>query len=132
MTHDISKVAALAEFLGIDVNEAQKLIDDGDYNVYSDEEADDAAKDYILDSAWAFNHSFLCIHSEAIANIPEKEWKDMAGRLCEGINKAVLAMLDDKEHFVADAVRCDGRGHFLSSYDGYEHEQNGFYIYRTN
>jgi hypothetical protein len=36
------------------------------------------------------------------------------------------------EGFVEEAVSADGRGHFLSSYDGEENEQDGFYIYRIN
>lgn len=33
---------------------------------------------------------------------------------------------------VADAIRCDGRGHFLSQYDGEEVEAGEFFIYRLN
>jgi hypothetical protein len=34
--------------------------------------------------------------------------------------------------FADEAISADGRGHFLSGYDGNENEQDGFYIYRTN
>ncbi len=55
---------------------------------------------------------------------------------CEGSNEAVKSLIKDFDHFVDDAVLSDGRGHFLSSYDGCEHEVNikgnYYYIYRTN
>jgi hypothetical protein len=51
-------------------------------------------------------------------------------------NEAVKSLIKDFDHFVDDAVLSDGRGHFLSSYDGCEHEvnikNNYYYIYRTN
>ncbi len=118
------------------IDTCQKYFDDGDYMVLTDDEADEKAKEYILDSAWAFNYSFLCSHSEAIAEIPEKEFKEMQGKLCESFNKAVLAMIPDKDHFVKDAIACDGRGHFMSSYDGEENEVKidgeWYFIYRLN
>lgn len=124
---------ALAKAIECAPEEAQSFIDDGDWLVYTDEEADEAARDYILDSAWAFRYEFLCAHSDAISEIPKKEFEEMQGRLCEGFTKAVLAMLDDKEHFVHDAILSDGRGHFLSPYDGEEVDlEGGLYAYRCN
>lgn len=129
---------ALARFLDCEVDD---ITEDGngnfstgreEYLVLTDEEADERAKEYILDSVWAFNYSFLCAHSGAIAEIPEKEYTEMAGKLCESFNKAALAMIDDKDHFVSDAIACDGRGHFLSQYDGEENQEGEYFIYRTN
>lgn len=106
-----------------------------EYLVLTDEEADEKAKEYILDSVWAFNKSFLDGHSDAISEIDEKSYAKLQEG-CESINKAVLAMIDDKDHLVEDAIACDGRGHFLSTYDGEENEEsiNGvmFFIYRVN
>lgn len=31
-----------------------------------------------------------------------------------------------------EKINADGRGHFISYYDGNENEQNGFFIYRLN
>lgn len=127
--------AALANAIDASPEEAATLIDDGDYLVLTDaeaDEADEAAKEYILESLWAFNYSFLCAHSKVISEIPEKEFKEMQGNLCESFNSAIKAMIDDIDYFVEDAIASDGRGHFLSSYDGQEIEQDGFYIYRTN
>ena len=128
----VSKEQALANYLEVPLTDAKGLMEDYDYKVLTDAEADAEAKEYILESAWAFKYSFLCNHSEAIAEIPEKNFTDMAGKLCESFNKAVLAMIPDKTHFVCDAISSDGRGHFLSQYDGEEIEQDGFYIYRCN
>lgn len=130
------KTKALAEYLGIKTNEVIEEMgnysaDGAEYSVYTDDEADASAKESILESAWAFNKNFLNAHSKAIAEIDEKTYSKLQEG-CESINQAVLAMIDDKEHFIEDAIGCDGRGHFISHYDGEENEQNGFYIYRTN
>lgn len=139
-----NKEEALALHLSIKENEIRQSsydenqfeADGGEYLVLTDQEADDKAKEQILDSLWAFNHSFLCSHSEAINEIPEKDFQAMQGKLCESFNKAILAMIDDKEHFIKDAILSDGRGHFLSQYDGEENEvkigNEYFYIYQTN
>lgn len=123
-------IDALAKHLGCTREEAEEQRED--YLVLTDEEADQMARDYILESAWAFKYNFLCGHSEAIAEIPQKDYEEMAGKLCESFNKAVLAMINDIDHFVDDAIACDGRGHFLSSYDGEENEENGYFIYKIN
>jgi hypothetical protein len=41
-------------------------------------------------------------------------------------------MIDDPDEFIQDAIDSDGRGHFLSYYDGEETEINDYYIYRIN
>ena len=45
-------------------------------------------------------------------------------------------MIPDMDEFVDDAICQDGRGHFISHYDGKENEYkvNGkmFYVYRLN
>jgi hypothetical protein len=60
----------------------------------------------------------------------------MQAELCEDANELVKAVIRDIDHFVKDAILSDGRGHFLSSYDGeeneIEHKKVMFYIYRTN
>lgn len=131
-----SKIEALAKYLECDIEDIKEndycfTYRKQEYLVLTDEEADEEAKEYILDTVWAFNKSFLDAHSEAIAEIDDKTFEVIQER-CESSNKAILAMIDDKEWFVEDAISSDGRGHFLSSYDGEENEQNGYYIYRIN
>lgn len=57
-------------------------------------------------------------------------------RLYEGANALIQALIDDLEEFVEDAIAADGRGHFISSYDGVEHEVTvdgeTYYIYRLS
>ena len=111
--------------------------DDSDYNndylVLTDEEADEKAKQYILDSVWAFNPSFLSSFTGFDIEVFEAIQNN--GR-CESNNDAILSMIKDEDDFVSDAISADGRGLFLSSYDGCENEEtvNGtiFYIYRQN
>ncbi len=106
-----------------------------EYLVLTDSEADAKAREYILDSVWAFNKSFLDCHSEAIAEIDEKAFAKLQEG-CESVNKAFIAMIDDLDHFVEDAINSDGRGHFISQYDGEENEVSidgtWFYVYRLN
>lgn len=131
------KHLALAKFLEIDPNDLTEECDDSfslghnEYLILTDDEADERAKDYILDSVWAFNKSFLNAHSKIINELDEKTFRVMQEK-CEGINEAFKKMIDDIDHFVDDAIACDGRGHFLAGYDFEENEQDGFYIYRTN
>lgn len=107
--------------------------DNDDYLVLTDEEADEKAKEYILDTVWAFNASFLA--SETDIDIEVFEAIQNNGR-CESNNRAILSMIDDEDDFVASAISADGRGHFMSSYDGNENEENVngtiYYIYRIN
>jgi len=114
-----------------DYDEAQSDFDSEDFFVYTDEEADKAVRENIEEMVWAFTPSFLRTHTgvtiEAIAKIQE---------MCEDANEPLTAMIKDFDHFVNDAVLCDGRGHFLAPYDHEENEItfNGitYYIYRRN
>ena len=129
--YDVPQTIILAKHLGVDLDDAQGEIDSEDYLVLTDEEADEAVREDIKEMVWAFTPSFLRAHTgvtiEAIAKLQE---------MCEDANESLKAMIKDFDHFVEDAVKCDGRGHFLASYDGQENEItfNGitYYIYRRN
>jgi hypothetical protein len=101
-----------------------------EYSVLTDAEADSAAYAYIKESLWAFNTSFILAHSKLPAEAEEmiRSFQEK----CEGANETILALIVDLDHFVEDAICADGRGHFLSSYDGEEVESGQFYIYRNN
>jgi hypothetical protein len=112
-------------------DDAQSEFDDENWLVLTDEEADEAVREEIEEMVWAFTPSFLQAHTgvnaDAIAKIQE---------MCESANDPLKAMIKDFDHFVNDAVKCDGRGHFLA---GYDHEENyitfngiTYYIYRRN
>jgi hypothetical protein len=107
-----------------------------DFLVLTDEEADEKAKEYIKETLWAFNASFIAneidLDEEVIQAIHDN------GK-CEGNNDTIynlIQKLGDFDNFVEEAISTDGRGHFMSSYDGNENEETvndeTFYIYRIN
>ncbi len=126
-----ARVIAVSKSADVTPLEAVELIIDEDWICLSDEEADERAEEYILDSVWAFNPSFLSYHTDT----DEEVFKLLQDK-CEGSNDAILRMIKDKDYFVEDAINSDGRGHFISFYDGEEHEQyinkNFYYCYRIN
>lgn len=135
-----TRIEALAKFLGCEVEDIDGEGKWGDclytygreeYLVLTDEEADERAKEAILDSVWAFNPSFLRCHM-GLPGEGEEMLKCMQEKKCEDANATFRAMLKDEDHFVEDAIRADGRGHFLAGYDGEESEAGGFFIYRVN
>lgn len=141
--YDVPQTIILASHLGVDMDEAQHYIDDQDYLVLTDEEADKAVREEIEEMVWAFTPSFLSAHTnvseEAIRKIQE---------MYEDANDALTELIKDFDWFVEDAVACDGRGHFLAGYDHeenyedylsvvrngrcYETEKETYYIYRRN
>jgi hypothetical protein len=140
-TIDLDRIAQLqkrlnlARFLDCLPSEIEEGYDDctfeyggSDYKVYNDDEADEACKEYVEQSLWAFNADFLSGETgiDCIVFLRLSE-------LSESANDAILAIvtatcgLDD---IVKSAVSSDGRGHYLSSYDGEEWVYNGQFIYR--
>lgn len=112
-----------------------------EYKVLTNEEADNAAKEYIEESLWAFNAEFILEHSKIDVAGREyenivKAFRKMQEALCESANALVKTLVtdinDSIDDFVQAAIEADGRGHFISSWDGEEHESENFYIYRTN
>lgn len=110
-----------------------------EYRVLTDEEADEAAREAIINDLWAFNADFIITHTEFWNTCTQREadeaaaaLREMQSRLCESANAIVKALIADLDEFVEDAIDADGRGHFLSWYDGEEYESGKYYIYRTN
>ena len=125
------RVLAVSKSADVTPLEAVELIVDEDWICLSDEEADERAEDYILESVWAFNPYFLSYHT----GIDEEVFKLLQEK-CEDANEPILRLIKDKDVFVYDAITSDGRGHFLSPYDGEEHEHyinnEFYYCYRVN
>ena len=125
----------LAEHLDCDIEDIEQGYDDStfelgnqEYLLRTDEEADQRAEEYIKESIWAFVPSFLESHTgldeEIIKHLQDK---------CEGANDALLNAIKDIDCFISDAIDCDGRGHFMSSYDGNEQEiDDNLFLYRIN
>jgi len=137
---DNPRIKALAKYLELTKEEEKEIYYESydiycfgnqEYLVLTDDEADEKVAEYIKDSVWAFNPSFLSSHSD----IDEGVFKLLQDK-CESANEAVLKLIKDFDKFVEDAVATDGRGHFLSSYDGeendHEHDNETYYIYQTN
>ncbi len=114
-----------------------------EYAVGTEDEADNACTEYVRDSVWAFNASFILSRCELPKEF-EEVLRAFQEKKCEDANPTLLALverLDGLDNFVDAATTADGRGHFLSGYDGIEQEQtvqedewgtDTFYIYRTN
>ena len=111
--NDRERVIALAMHLDdYDFEEMDGYIDN-DYLVYTDEEADEAVREYIEETVWAFSPSFLQAHT----GVDSDTLKQMQESMSESANTPFTAMIKDFDHFVDDAIACDGRGNFLAPYD---------------
>ncbi len=129
----------LTEVSGIDNGEQR----DG-YIVLTDEEADERAKSEIEQSLWAFNADFII--GECGLDLSGAEaLRIMQEKACEDANDFIRSLIDkctDIDSFVDSAISSDGRGHFITSYDGNENEEHisgtdneqesTFYIYRID
>ena len=133
----MTKEQALANYLQCNVEDVN---DEGDnrfsaegdeYLVLEDDEADEAAKDYIRESLWAFHANFIASHSrDRCLGGYEEYLQNIQEECCEGCNELIYAMIADFDHFVNDAISADGRGHFIAPYDFKEIEEGDYYIYR--
>ena len=130
----MTKQQALANFLEVEVIENSWGFETGEgteYIVYTDEEADQVALDYIKDTLWAFNASWLASYTglhEAVFEALSEGY--------ENSNEAIMALINNAgsmDEFVQESIDADGRGYFVANYDWEEIElKNGYYAYRTN
>lgn len=113
--------------------------------VCSDRGADQKVRQRIRDDLWAFKTDFILAHSKLndgnrLATQRGNALRDalakMQEKLCEDANELVFAILKSFKKFWREAVRADGRGHFLAGYDSRESEYRSggetFFVYRTN
>ena len=141
------KINTLATFLNVEASEIETSSWDDDvltygnqeYLVLTDDEADEKTAEEIKNSLWAFNADFIIQHCKNYESMDNYEYnaaieslREAQGKQCESLNGLVYALIDNIDEFVTDAIIADGRGHFLSFYDGRENEENDFYIYRIN
>jgi hypothetical protein len=105
-----------------------------EYNVFTEDEREEEVTEYIKESLWAFNASFLAGETE----LPEEVFKALSEK-CESGNEDILKIVEKTcglDSLVDSATSADGYGHFLSPYDGEEQEEKiedtWFYIYRMN
>lgn len=139
--HDL-KILALKDYFNIDektLNEyfshETNLYSDktSDYLILTEEEANYAVGYYIMHSLWAFSPEFLSSQTD----VDEKIFQILQENLYEECNDFFLTIIEQScgiQNFVNSAIQCDGRGHFLSTYDGKEEEvhvgDTPIYIYR--
>ena len=148
-TSQKKKIAALAKYLEINPSDIEvtdfglfRRTDgvSGEYYVYTEREANKAAKEKIRNELWAFNINFLMRYIKAFKELNDYEWErvekaihEMQTSLCETANEIIYAMVGGKKfkELAEDAISEDGRGHFLSGYDGIEYEISGtpYYAY---
>lgn len=94
-------------------------LDGEEWAVYLEqEEAEEAAKESITQTLWAFNSEFLASETglDVIIFQSLSEKYEEANEAIEKLIESTCG-LDD---FVQSAISSDGLGHFLSSYDGEE------------
>jgi hypothetical protein len=135
---------ALAEHLGmseLEVNDIKDLCDNllfgvegEEWLVMNDEEANELVEEYIEQSLWAFNPTFL----SRVTGVPKGAFAS-CGEECEGANgwiKQLITKTWGWDSFIDSAVNADGRGHFLSPYDGQEHvvetDEGTWYLYQVS
>jgi hypothetical protein len=142
----MNRKQALAQYLGVEPDDLRAVewdahtfkIGNGnqEHMILTDREATQAARRYILESLWAFRAGFIYDHMSAKLQevLSEGDIKQYCAARYEDANPWIAAIIRSKREFVADAIRADGRGHFMSSCDGEEHEIDGgrWYVYRIN
>lgn len=148
MTTIDERISALAKFLGEE--DLSKFSEDNNYEngieydnaetylVLTDEEANEKVAEEIKNTLWAFHADFIIQHCKNYDDMGIYEVDAAIESLqkaqenqCENLNGLVYALIDDIDEFIENAVIADGRGHFISSYDGKENEQDSLYIYRV-
>lgn len=146
-----NRIKALANFLEVETNEIEtsQYYDNGfscgnqEYLVLTDKEADEKAEEEITETLWAFKAEFIIQHCSTYEDMDIYEYQaaveslqKVQERVCESLNPLVRALIEDMDDFVEDAIMSDGRGHFISHYDGEENEElidgTWYYIYRID
>ena len=139
----MEKTEALSIYLGCEEDEISEGYDEctfehgkQEYLVLTEEEADERCKDYILDTLWAFNTSFLTNYISCENRYEDRDLEKSLvtlQELCETSNVVIKLLVGNRiDELIEDAISTDGRRVFLASYDGEEIEEGNYYIYRTN
>jgi len=107
-----------------------------EYAIGTDEEADEAIKQYMQDSVWTFRPEFIASHTKAGASNGMIKAIIALQESCEDCNDDIKSLIEDMDDFISDAVSADGRGMFLSPYDSEEQEividGEYYFAYRLN
>jgi hypothetical protein len=137
----MTKSEALAEYLECDESSLREVphdpnafqVGNHEYLVLTDEESDQICELQIKDSLWAFNTEFIARHTlKRLKPGAIKALKKVQEELCEDANDLVECLIHSMDKFVRDAIRADGRAHFLGTYDGEEIEFKEYFIYKVS
>lgn len=144
-TSTTDKTEALAKFLScyaIDIAQEDEFFqaEGKEFLVLTEDEALTKAAEYIKETLWAFNPRFLTPFMHGLTSLSDRDFdqfhetlKGMQERMCESCNPIILLMIrENLDKLIDEAISSDGVAHFLNTYDGKEHEQGEFFIYRTN
>lgn len=117
------------------LQEAQDKIDELD-DMFIDEDEDEENFHELNEDIFDDFYNKL-YDDEKLAHIITSDYGDISYYISNGdsnkMNEHILLLIDDLDDFVEEAIRLDGRGHFLSSYDGAEIElEDGYFAYRIN
>jgi len=141
------KTEALATFLECDASDITQSYGPCEFEaqgqeflVLTEDEAYERANQYIEDTLWAFNPRFLTPFMHGLTSLSDKDFeefhdtlKGMQERMCESCNPIIRLMIrENLQKLISEAISSDGIAHFLNTYDGKEHEQGDFFIYRVN
>ena len=142
---DEAKQIALAEYLECDYIELEQDTSDhyglaqfGDYAIGTDEEADEAARNYIKNTLWAFDPGFILRQCELPNSMREMftQWQGTQCECCNDDLEDIIERLCGLDDFADAAIQSDGRGRFLGSYDDCENKVHSdlldevYYVYR--
>lgn len=132
-----NKVNALAKELEVTVEDVLILdenkfeVNGSEFFVLTESQRDEFAKDYILDSLWAFNASFLS-ETTGIDEIIFTKLAELNENANSGL-KAIIKSTCGLEEFVEETTSADGHGYFIATYDGEEMKlENDFYAYQIS
>ena len=131
-----SRDAALALHLDVELEDITPAFAGGYYSqggrtylVLDPEEAEAQCADRITEDLWTFRPEFLSDYMP----LPPAQIQAMQRAMYEDANDAFLTLVgNDLDKLIGEAIRRDGRGHFLASYDNEEHQAGGFCIYRVD
>lgn len=145
-SEDLARVALMFhtedEFEDIEVCDNDVLmttlrVGNREYRVGTDDQSCDAALSTAEESLWAFSPEFWSDYTEPDTVIDIDYWQRIQGDLCEDFDGIIRALCANHlQDLIEDAVRIDGYGHFLATYDGEEHNvelgKTDLFIFRTN
>jgi hypothetical protein len=104
--------------------------------ILSEKSREIRARNYIRNTAWAFNTQFIASHARCdLDNAAQAALGEAQRALCESANALVHGLVRSFREFADEAISADGYAHFLNTYDEREHEfkigDNWFFAYRT-